>query len=860
MMIPIRPDKALKRYSLVFMALTALVFSGCGAPPDPSGSTAGTRATGSSVPTEEASLIGCFACHRDDFNPAGLANVVGDSASALGNKEGWLSSKHANNETMMMPSHSRMDLSPVNDGFPPYSYLNSDYCSDCHDPQSDGTFFDDLYDSFSITSLGIKERPVIGCAACHGSGEDHFGLGDVQYVKPDAEKCGGCHDALGDEHLAHNPDGDRIYGDYASSKHSHSIYPFMGMFYYSPNIRPLCSKCHTDEGSKRFADVEGSENYLIGKLTNSLGATKAASVVQCRTCHDPHNPDNLVILANSTGSAEYNTCTQCHRLHEETYHSAEHGHSWGPSDFNNTYIIGKGNFVSHEIIYDTHVDLNSTSGVEGYILDITADDTCSSCHNVHSADIEHEVNEQWASSAHGGHVVDITERAILNASGIGGSLVGNVAAVFDVLNGTDAYGTLTMDPSDEFAVPGWIDHDFKTSSSCIRCHTSTGFKELANNPLKYDRNSVVYRDPADPGKFFAENDQKEVLYCWACHKDSSGTLRDPLDTTGVSFADYSEYDEPADRIANVPDIGGSNICIACHMGRHTGAEIAFSTKDFKDTSFVYPHYLPAGSILYRTGGYEYRDGDSYEYAVGNYLSHDHFKHDLIGVDEHYKGTMGEEGPCVGCHMRSSEGHKFEVVIKNASGGIESIPTYENTCKPCHLYSPYPKDEPALITEMEELEHQLGGVLSVMNSLLAIEGLHYAPEYPYIYNAPYDGGLAGTDCSTSNLPIANWQKGGKNSYIWKRYRGSWACLSDGAFMDGTADTGPDRMGAAFNYYLLSHEAGATAHNRIYTKRLAWDTLDYLDDGDAFNNSVSSTISNALVNSFFYDSRAGAVKRP
>jgi hypothetical protein len=46
----------------------------------------------------------------------------------------------------------------------------------------------------------------------------------------------------------------------------------------------------------------------------------------------------------------------------------------------------------------------------------------------------------------------------------------------------------------------------------------------------------------------------------------------------------------------------------------------------------------------------------------------------------------------------------------------------------------------------------------------------------------------------------------------------------------------------------------------TKRLAWDTLDYLDDGDAINNSVSSTISNALVNSFFYDSRAGAVKRP
>ena len=38
-----------------------------------------------------------------------------------------------------------------------------------------------------------------------------------------------------------------------------------------------------------------------------------------------------------------------------------------------------------------------------------------------------------------------------------------------------------------------------------------------------------------------------------------------------------------------------------------------------------------------------------------------------------------------------------------------------------------------------------------------------------------------------------------------------------------------MGAAFNLKLLQTDAGSWAHNDVYTKRLLYDTIDFLDDG-------------------------------
>jgi len=55
-------------------------------------------------------------------------------------------------------------------------------------------------------------------------------------------------------------------------------------------------------------------------------------------------------------------------------------------------------------------------------------------------------------------------------------------------------------------------------------------------------------------------------------------------------------------------------------------------------------------------------------------------------------------------------------------------------------------------------------------------------------------------------------------------------------------GKPNMGACFNMNMLKHEPGAFAHNSVYTKRLIYDSIDWLDNL-ALDYSVYGTL-NAL----------------
>jgi hypothetical protein len=66
---------------------------------------------------------------------------------------------------------------------------------------------------------------------------------------------------------------------------------------------------------------------------------------------------------------------------------------------------------------------------------------------------------------------------------------------------------------------------------------------------------------------------------------------------------------------------------------------------------------------------------------------------------------------------------------------------------------------------------------------------------------------------------------------------WLTASDA---DTTgAVSGKNNMGSAFNFNLLEHDPGAYAHNRYYTKRLIYDSIDWLDDNQ-LNYSTGMTM--------------------
>ena len=317
--------------------------------------------------------------------------------------------------------------------------------------------------------------------------------------------------------------------------------------------------------------------------------------------------------------------------------------------------------------------------------------------------------------------------------------------------------------------PAWVHYDVKVSSrqACQRCHTSTGFRNLMNSPTTYN--------PAN-NAFIATGNQKEMLYCWACHTNNTGGLRNPgkfivpgyaagtatvtngsnvvtgtgtnwttgsfgnaavgavfrvqnestsyivtsvISTTQVTLntaytgtyssgASYemTTYAIPSGR--SITGLSGSFICANCHIGRFTGEYIKNYPASVNGVNFAAfnSHYLPAGGVLYRTIGYEYTGLD--------YANPSNFAHDTIGVSASGTGT---NGPCVECHMSTSESHLYEPTTRDeATGDITAI-TASSLCSTCHGASMTP-------TVLNSGETQYKAALEALKAQLGANGIYW----------------------------------------------------------------------------------------------------------------------------------------
>jgi hypothetical protein len=123
------------------------------------------------------------------------------------------------------------------------------------------------------------------------------------------------------------------------------------------------------------------------------------------------------------------------------------------------------------------------------------------------------------------------------------------------------------------------------------------------------------------------------------------------------------------------------------------------------------------------------------------------------------------------------------------------------------------------------------------------GIFFAPYNPYFFIAsgfdPTFNQATTTNClTTSNLPVKNWETGGSSTFTPTLSGSNWTCVST-VNVTGTPGTGQNNMGAAYNFNLLEHDPGAYVHNRMYTKRLIYDSIDWADD-NVMNYSVGATL--------------------
>lgn len=371
----------------------------------------------------------------------------------------------------------------------------------------------------------------------------------------------------------------------------------------------------------------------------------------------------------------------------------------------------------------------------------------------------------------------------------------------------------------DFTGEAWKHYQWTASNrtACQRCHTTSGAINYLTDPANYDpaNNDFSWLDSP------ATDNRSEMLYCYACHTNYYGGLRAP----GAITASYTGVDpEPV-----FPDSGASNICLSCHTGRESGDSIKAKVASFDNVSFINSHYLAAGGNVFAVTGYEY---DSRDYSIPSSDQHDKIGQGTTGVsavDDNYRN-----GPCVSCHFDSRDPNRLSPLTRYSdntlSHTLSPLTRYSDTdlalnpvCINCHGSRGEGSNSGILWLGDDATAATLQGTTHKARYQAALEALKVQLElngYAYTTGYPY-------------FSTKNW-------------------LSPGDTDTTGETTGKANMGAAFNYNLLLHDPGGVAHNRRYTRRLIYDSIDWLDDG-VLNYSVAATL-NALDDATVYKASA------
>jgi hypothetical protein len=378
----------------------------------------------------------------------------------------------------------------------------------------------------------------------------------------------------------------------------------------------------------------------------------------------------------------------------------------------------------------------------------------------------------------------------------------------------------------------WTHYDFKDPSrnACIRCHTSTGFISFVSN------NFTV---PANP--FLAGDTTRELLACDACH--SSYDFKKSIRQVPAFTAPYLNFNGSAN--ATFPDTGKSNLCVPCHAGRQSGQNVMALTDDkFSNVGFVNPHYLAAAGLMYMQNGFTNftaasatlgsttygrtlsPDSASTPGGLSNGTASTHRKLGTPAIhgDSHkpaffLAGVLDQNGPCVTCHLngfgspmpdgsaaRPGSGHSLKIDAN----------AFNQVCVNCH-----PSENTVTLTAGNFLQVFIEPQAEAFESALELMQHILLTKYDISFNKatnPYffDEHLPLT-AAGAKQPVKDWTRGGTTN-------------------------GRKLMGACYNFNLLKRDPAAYAHARSYSRRLIYDSIDFLDDG-IMNLSVGQTALNS-----------------
>ncbi len=778
----------------------------------------------------------------ENVQTLGVVNCVKCHSAATPETSSWLESAHGNSNGSMRY------------GDPRGPHDESSSCQPCHNQLLDGDKLDEAFTDIQIgvTSdgdpvLASGERDIVTCESCHGGGSAHRGVGPIPYARPDWQQCTACHDHA--EGVRHADDHGMLASNVGASAHNNADN------LHASTTR--CQRCHSAEGAVQLARYTGDADvmHLMDDL-DPIDEEENLHPVTCSACHVPHDDsgrwEDFIVNNNDLASGnwdpngngvadEFDFCTSCHSFYNQDgvligsgsaasgtapfYHNTAWYRTLTTTHYDNP------NTLSGQGSEDLEANPPVINKIEGYVIRENSDNPCFDCHGhelrTNTANSQEDpdpndpdqgstIHTQWASSAHAGRLlpqVIAAAEAVECDPNDPETARGRCPDIVDAA--MNAY------VSDSTGA-GWAHYNWDEAgrADCQECHTATGAMNYLEDPVGY----VAKRDSDTLDNDFSHlanwnatdgSPQNEMLYCWGCHSNSgTGVLRNP----GAIARPYAVGGVEV----VLPDVGNSNVCINCHGARGNMEEYGLTEDPAADMSALKPgfgpgtknvteaHYLVAAATLYAE---QTRIG--YEFAGQDYAPVSYFAHDGIGLNEDSPETGS--GPCAACHMETAETHTFEIVEKNAEGVITALNA--TSCSGCHDG----EHGAALVAEdgslgtaaaaaafLEEEAEGYHEALELLNQALAARDLNFSADYPY-FSAD-----------------------------------SW--INEGAF------------GAAHNYNYLHHEPGAYAHNRIYAKRLIFDSLDWLDNFALDGSITIDAAANPAAAHWFEADASGNATRP
>ncbi|MBU5614601.1 hypothetical protein [Geomonas azotofigens] len=587
-----------------------------------------------------------------------------------------------------------------------------------------------------------------------------------------------------------------------------------------------CGRCHTSEGYVAFL---ATAQNPAGVYSTSYNGSQNVS---CAACHDQHGTVRDVAWAPQPkdtpagASKEYKLCTSCHNL---TNANGDIMASGVTVNGQATVAMQQHYKDWYRNIASTHYDLPTTgvglasTTIEGYVVRYNKDTACTDCHGhnfyTNSANALEKadgvsttkgvgtVQTEWAASGHAGKMLAAKFTAFTTANAARTRNTTTHAAVMAAgVTGTSG--------------PAWEHYDWDDVASrgaCEKCHTATGSANFLDNPAGYvyANNDFSHLTQWATAK---KSPQNEVLYCWGCHKSAeTGELRVP--TAGIP-ADYTFNGASF----NFPNVGGSTVCFGCHGGRVGGDNIKALTtagNTFTNTGFQNSHYMAAAGLMYVKAGYTNFIDPATVIGTSTYgksltstddggsLSSTHRKLGTSAIigDHGITAAMGIDtnGPCATCHYANGN-HELEL-------GKDA---FEKVCVNCHT-----AEGATTLTAANYKEFFVEEQAVPFQNALALAIATLKTKYNITYDAttnPYffdDAKFPGQPHS-STTQVKDWTRSGALS----------------------AAEAEKLMGACFNINLLNREPAAYVHARTYTRRLIYDSIDFLDD-KTINMSVGAT---------------------